>query len=72
MNDFCMEEAWNVGYEDAASDLPERANPFHRQFMQGLPYSIFMTYYMRGRSAAQRGCEQMISLFARPGVAEVR
>lgn len=62
VHEFCMEEAWNIGFEDGVDGIEERANPFHRQFMQGVPFSVFMMYYMRGRSASQRSSAQMAGL----------
>lgn len=68
--DFCMEDAYALGYEDGVVDMEERTNPFHRNFMHGIPYSVFMTYYMRGRNASQRTCAQAIQLFALTGAVE--
>lgn len=64
VHDFCMEDAWTVGFEDAVHQV-ERANPFHRQFLHGVPFSVFLTYYTRGRNAAQRNYEPDAGLFAR-------
>ena len=69
---FCMEDAWDLGYEDGVCEKEERANPFHGNFMHGIPYSVFQTYYMRGRNASQRTCSQMIQLFALSGALEAR
>ncbi len=65
VHDFCMEEAWMMGYEDAIMGEEERTNPFHRQFLNGVPYSVFMTYYTRGTLAAQRSNHQVVELFAK-------
>ena len=65
VHDFCMEGAWEVGFEDAVMMAEERPNPFHRQFLQGVPFSVFLTYYTRGRNAADRNFAPDGGLFAR-------
>ena len=64
VQDFCMDDAWTIGFEDAVRQV-ERANPFHRQFLHGVPFACFLTYYSRGRNAAQRNYEPDTGLFAR-------
>ena len=68
---FCMEEAWEIGYDDGMSNREERVNPFHRNFLHGIPYSVFGAYYARGRNASQKSPAQAVQLFARIGVAGV-
>ena len=72
VHSFCMEEAWELGYEDGMSDLDERQNPFHRSFLHGIPYSVFDAYYARGRTASQKIPSQTIQLFAKTEVVGVQ
>ena len=66
---FCMEDAWEIGYEDGISEQEERQNPFHRSFLHGIPYSVFDAYYARGRNASQKISAQVVQLFAKMGIA---
>lgn len=33
VNSFCLDDAWEMGYEDSMDGRAERENPFHRAFL---------------------------------------
>ena len=51
INTFCVDEAWEMGYDDAVDNTP-RDNPFHRRFLHGVPCALFALHYRRGSMAA--------------------
>lgn len=65
VHDFCMEDAWTLGFEDEVLGLEDRPNPFRRGFLRGVPFSVFMTYYTRGRDAVRRNSSSVVPLFAK-------
>lgn len=49
---FCMDAAFEMGMEDYVEGRRETKNPFHPRFLNGVPHSIYATYYRRGRGEA--------------------
>lgn len=52
---FCMSDARRLGKMDAHAGRPERSNPFHTQYLRGMPAMYFRTFYLLGR---QEGLEE--------------
>lgn len=46
---FCMREGRRIGAEDRRLGRPVRINPFHPQFLHGMPHLYFRTFYELGR-----------------------
>ena len=59
VNSFCLDDAWEMGYEDSMDGRAERENPFHRAFLNGVSSALFAVYYRRGRAEA---CGEGMSL----------
>ena len=49
---FCMDGAGEMGIESAVEGEPECANPFHPNFLLGMPFRASNTFYQRGRLQA--------------------
>jgi hypothetical protein len=49
---FCMDGALELGIESVVAGEPEVANPFHPNFLLGMPFRTFNTFYQRGRLEA--------------------
>lgn len=63
---FCMDSASEMGTESVVAGEPEAANPFHPDFLLGMPFRTFDTFYRRGRLQATGSWleAQPICLFA--------
>lgn len=44
---FCMDGASEMGIEAALAGEPEGTNPFHPNFLLGMPFRAFGTFYRR-------------------------
>ncbi len=49
---FCMDGARDMGIESVVSGDPEDLNPFHPNFLLGMPYRTFGAFYRRARLQA--------------------
>lgn len=45
---FCMNTAYELGFDDFIENRPLMENPFHPQFLYGIPFATFDVYYGRG------------------------
>lgn len=64
---FCMDGALELGIESILAGEPEGAkNPFHPNFLLGMPFSTYDTFFQRGRLEATGSWLEArgISLFA--------
>ena len=52
ISQFCVDEAFEMGVNEAIDGVPALANPFHPRFMFGVPHATFSTYYGRGQCQA--------------------
>ena len=66
---FCMDGASEMGIESALAGEPEGPNPFHPNFLLGMPYRAFGTFYRRSRLQAAGSWKeaQSICLFGEHG-----
>lgn len=49
---FCMDGARDMGIESVVSGDPEDLNPFHPNFLLGMPFRTFGAFYRRARLQA--------------------
>ncbi len=58
VNAFATDEAWQMGFDAYRDGLTPIENPFHKNFLHGVPYALFTMFYRRGMKAAEVGFVQ--------------